>query len=156
MGVMEGGAYADPNRERDASLTGTSAGSVTQNGDLEAAKATSNSREVEPLRSSWTTGAWQHLKQDIDADKVSVNCTAMLSQCWPSNQRLSDRLLRLLFDHATNMQEADALDMCLLPYSAVLAATRLLLSNHWLARWYLLCRSLHLCWFPDVSIRFRS
>lgn len=132
MGVMEGGAYADPNRERDASLTGTSAGSVTQNGDLEAAKATSNSREVEPLRSSWSNKAWQHLKQDIDADKVSVNRTAMLSQCWPSNQRLSDRLLRLLFDHPTNMQEADALAYACLSIQCSLQLSFFCLITGWL------------------------
>lgn len=72
---MEGGAYADKDRTRPPSLTGNSSGSVTQNGDLvqgdlEAAKA-KGAREEYSARATWSSRAWDHLKQDIDADKVS-------------------------------------------------------------------------------------
>lgn len=76
MGVMEDGAYADPNR--DAHVSGTdSAGSVTRNGDLEAAKF-QGAREHPMTRSSWKSRAIEHLKQDIDADKVSNTTIALV------------------------------------------------------------------------------
>lgn len=72
MGVMEGGAYADP--DRDAHANGTdSAGSVTQNGDLEAAKPHEDeAREIYSPRNTWRSKTVDHLKRDVDSDKVGL------------------------------------------------------------------------------------
>jgi hypothetical protein len=60
---MEGGAYAGPKAGSEARSNGSL---TTQVGDIEAAKA-QFAREHAP---SWRTRTWEHLKADVDADKV--------------------------------------------------------------------------------------